>query len=118
MESGWHRFRILAAVAGMGLGLFGVQPATAQYGSTYSAYPPNLTCPPGYYYWQGYGCIVAPPYRYYYPPPTYYYAAPPAAVYPAPVFAFFDFRFGHPFFFHRDFDRDDFHGGFGGFHHH
>ena len=113
MWSGWHRFRILAAVTGIGLRMFGVEPATAQY---YSAYP-TLTCPAGYYYWPGYGCIPNSPNGYYYPPPAYY-APPPVTVYPAPAFAFFDFRFGHPFFFHRRFDHDDFHGGFGGFHHH
>ncbi|HEV2263759.1 MAG TPA: hypothetical protein VGR79_04420 [Stellaceae bacterium] len=104
MSRGWHRFRILAAAAGIGLGLFGVQPATAQYDPTY----PAPACPAGYYYWPGYGCIVYPPNGYYYYPPPIYYAPPPVAVYPAPAFAFFDVRFGRPFFFH--------HGG--GFHRH
>jgi len=111
MWSGWHRFRILAAVTGIGLVAFGIHPATAQY---YSAYP-TPTCPAGYYYSPGYGCIPNSPNGYYYPPPAYYvppaYYAPPV-VYPAPAFAFFGFGF------HRGFDRDDFHGGFGGFHHH
>lgn len=117
MSSGSHRFRILAAVTGIGLGLCGVQPAAAQYGSAY----PAPACPAGYYYWPGYGCIPNPPNGYYSPPPAYYpppvYYAPPP-VYPAPAFAFFDFRFGRPFFFRRGFDRDDFHGGFRGFHRH
>jgi len=102
--------------------LFGVHPASAQ---GYAAYP-TPTCPAGYYYWPDYGCVPNAPNGYNYPPPAYYqppvyypppvYYAPP--VYPAPAFAFFDFRFGRPFFFHRGFDRDDFHGGFGGFHRH
>lgn len=123
MSSGWHRLRILASVTAIGLVLFGVRPATAQYGSAY----PAPMCPVSYYYWPGYGCVpnapngyYAPPAAYYAPPPLYYappaYYAPP--VYAAPAFAFFDFRFGRPFFFHRGFDRDDFHGGFGGFHRH
>lgn len=102
MWRGLHRFRILVAVAGIGLGLIGTQPATAQYYPTYPA------CPPGYYFWPGYGCVVYPAYGYYYPLPAYY--APP--VYSAPGFAFFGFGFGHGFGFH---DRDDFHEGF---HHH
>ena len=122
MSSGWRRLRILAAVTGIGLVLFGVRPATAQ---NYAAYP-TPTCPAGYYYSPGYGCVPNSPNGYYAPPayyaPPVYYAPPayyaPPVYYAPPAFAFFDFRFGRPFFFHRGFDRDDFHGGFGGFHRH
>ncbi|MGH6984562.1 MAG: hypothetical protein ACRED7_07195 [Stellaceae bacterium] len=72
-------------------------PAMAQY----------YSCPPGYYFAQGYGCVAAAPP----PPPAYYYAAPPPppVVYPGP-FIGFGFGFG---------DRDhDWHGGGGDWHHH
>lgn len=102
MLRGWHRFRILVTVAGIGLGLIGTQPARAQYYPTYPA------CPPGYYFWPGYGCVVYPAYGYYYPPPVYY--APP------PVFGFFGFGRGFGFH-HHEFEEHEFHGE-EGFHHH
>lgn len=99
MWRGLHRFRILAAVAGIGLSLFGVYPAMAQYYPTYPA------CQAGYYYWPGYGCVVYPSYGYYYAPSAYY--APP------PVFGFFGFGRG----FHHEFEEHEFHGE-EGFHRH
>lgn len=43
MWCGWHRFRILAAAAGIGLSLFGVYPAMAQYYPTIPRARPAIT---------------------------------------------------------------------------
>ena len=84
MRSIWKRLGRVAAVTAAGFGpALGAAPAMAQ---------PYYTCPPGYYFAQGYGCVAAPP------PPVYYYYAPPApppVVYPAPFFGLgFGFSFG------------------------
>ncbi|HYL50294.1 MAG TPA: hypothetical protein VET84_13090 [Stellaceae bacterium] len=100
MRNLWKRFGRVAAVAAAAFGLaLGAATAVAQ---------PYYTCPPGYYFAQGYGCIAAPP------PPVYYYYAPPApppVVYPAP---FFGLGFGFSFGGHDH----DWHGGGGDWHHH
>ncbi|HKR20667.1 MAG TPA: hypothetical protein VJS41_11065 [Stellaceae bacterium] len=81
----WTCFSRIAALAVAATGLtLSAAPAMAQY---------YYSCPPGYYFAQGYGCVAASPP----PPPAYYYAPPPPppVAYPAPFIGFgFGFGFG------------------------
>ena len=97
--------RIFLLAGGIGLGLFAAEPASAQY-----------ACPYGYYYYPGWGCVAAYPYRPYgYYPDFYAFDGFFFDGFRGDRFRHdFDRRFGHDGFFGHGFDRAGHSFGFAG----
>jgi hypothetical protein len=67
----------------------------------------TYACPPGYYFYAGYGCY---PYSSY-ARPTYYYPPPPAYIAPAPVVVAPTIGIGFGWGWHGGWHRGGWHGG-------